>query len=124
VLLVACLHFVPAADDPAGIVSRYRAAMTAGGYVGLSHFTGDGRQTGDSTKSMQWYQQTTTPVVTRSAAELREILTGMELVEPGLVWTPQWRPDSVDAPLEKVEDSAMYAAIGRVAEQHGHRDGA
>jgi hypothetical protein len=111
-LLMACLHFVP--EDPADIVARYRDAMGAGGYIALSHFTLDGSPSGDAAKAVQWYQQTTTPVVPRTAAELHAILTGVELVDPGLVWTPQWRPDGGDPPLTNVADAGAYAAVGRV----------
>jgi SAM-dependent methyltransferase len=116
VLFVACLHFVP--DDAATIVARYRNAMNAGGYLALSHFTLDGHTTGDAAKAVQWYQQTTTPVVPRTAAELHAILAGAELVHPGLVWTPLWRPDGADPALENVADSGAYAAVGHVS---GHR---
>jgi S-adenosyl methyltransferase len=41
VLLLAILHFLPAADDPAGIVGALARALAAGSYLVLSHLTAD-----------------------------------------------------------------------------------
>lgn len=38
-LLVSILHFIPDADNPARIVAGYRAALTGGGYLAISHFS-------------------------------------------------------------------------------------
>jgi hypothetical protein len=115
VLMVAILHFIPESDDPATIVRRYREALTGGGFLAVSHFTAEGDQRADVEGSKVLYQQTTTPVVTRSAGELTEILAGTELIAPGLVWTPRWRPDGGDPPLAHVADSAIYAGVARIA---------
>jgi SAM-dependent methyltransferase len=113
-LMVAILHFVPGSDDPAGIVRRYRAALRGGGYLALSHFTADGDQRGNVEDSKQWYQQTATPVLTRTADQIRTILDNAELVPPGLVWTPDWRAEPGDLIPEPIEDAALYAAVARL----------
>src|SRR6266540_2617496 len=41
VLLVAVLHFITEAEDPAGIVAWLREAMAPGSYLVISHATGD-----------------------------------------------------------------------------------
>src|SRR5262249_34529262 len=41
VLLLAVLHFIPDADDPAGIVAALAAALAPGSYVVVTHLTGD-----------------------------------------------------------------------------------
>jgi S-adenosyl methyltransferase len=38
---------------------------------------------------------------------------GLELVEPGLVWGPQWRPEPGPASAGDPEDSNMYAVVAR-----------
>lgn len=119
-LMVAVLHFLPDGDDPAGIVARYRRALAAGGgYLALSHVTADGRQRGDARGGVEWYRQTTTPLLTRDAEEVRAILAGLELVEPGLVWTPLWRPDEGDHVPDMIEDSGVYAAVGVLGDTPG-----
>jgi SAM-dependent methyltransferase len=113
-LMVAILHFIPESDDPAGIVARYKSALTGGGYLALSHFTADGNQHGNAESSKQWYQQTATPVLTRTADELRAIIGSADLVPPGLVWTPDWRPEEGDLIPDRIEDAALYAAVATI----------
>jgi hypothetical protein len=38
------------------------------------------------------------PYVARSRAQTEQFLAGLDLVEPGVVPIPQWRPDSTDLP--------------------------
>src|SRR6266511_2738859 len=40
-LLVAILHFIRDAEDPAGIIARFRDAMAPDSYLAISHATGD-----------------------------------------------------------------------------------
>jgi hypothetical protein len=41
VLLLAILHFIPDADDPAGIVATLAQALAPGSYLVISHLTSD-----------------------------------------------------------------------------------
>ena len=41
VLLLAILHFLPGADDPAGIVAALARALATGSYLVISHLTAD-----------------------------------------------------------------------------------
>jgi hypothetical protein len=42
------------------------------------------------------------------------LFEGFDLVEPGVVWTPLWRPESSDDPYhDNPELSAAYAGVGR-----------
>jgi hypothetical protein len=113
VLLVAVFHFIADDDEPADIVASYRAAAAAGGWLALSHFTADSRALG-ARRGVDVYRRTSTPVVARSRSEVDALLHGMDLVDPGLVWIPRWRPDGGDPPLARDEDSVIYAAVGRI----------
>ncbi|WP_200848658.1 SAM-dependent methyltransferase, partial [Klebsiella pneumoniae] len=51
----------------------------------------------------------------RTRAELAALLSQVDLVEPGLVWTPQWRPEGTAELLaSEPTRSATYAAVGRI----------
>ena len=41
VILVAVLHFLADADDPAGVVATLAAALAPGSFVAISHLTAD-----------------------------------------------------------------------------------
>jgi hypothetical protein len=107
-LMVAVLHFVPPEADPRWGITRYLDVMAPGSYFVLSHGV-QGREHLDDDP----YQGTTTPGVLRSRADIMALMAGTELVEPGLVWTVQWRPDLDDDYGEHPEDSRVLAGVGR-----------
>jgi hypothetical protein len=114
VLLVAILPYIPDADDPWGIVARLREVMAPGSYVAITHGT-DEAQPDEISQFRQLSRQTGTPITYRSRADVERLFTGFDLVEPGLVWVPQWRPDSPDEVLNPPEASNNYAGVGRKA---------
>jgi SAM-dependent methyltransferase len=112
VLLVAVLHAIPDADDPFGIVARLRAAMAPGSYLVIGHFTDDA-QPDEVSQVQKLARQTTTPVTPRPRVQVGRFFAGFDLVDPGLVWVPQWRPDSPDDVTDRPELSTNYAGVGR-----------
>ena len=110
-LLVAVLHYVPDQDDPYGIVTRLRHALPPGSYVAIAHPTADSRPT-HARAAVRMTQQTATTAWPRPRAEVQRLFTGLELVEPGLVWAPQWRPDPDDE-FPEPERSVNYVGVGR-----------
>jgi SAM-dependent methyltransferase len=96
VLLVAVLHFVADADDPAAIVSAFRDAVAPGSYLIVSHATMDGapaREAARTADAQGVYDQATAPLIMRDPPQVSELLAGFSLVEPGLVHVTDWRPD-------------------------------
>jgi SAM-dependent methyltransferase len=116
VLMVAVLHFVPDADDPAAIIGRYLDAVPAGSHLAVSHWSMDAYPPAKRHKAEQAVERyrdgTQVPFVPRTAAELERLLSRVQLVDPGLVWIPAWRPDK-DSPLD-IDAVEGYAAVGRL----------
>jgi hypothetical protein len=111
-LMVAVLHFIPDSADPYSAIRRYLDAMAPGSYFVLSHGTKDGLEETPSVTNPS-YNRTTTPGVSRTREEVLDLMAGTELVEPGIVWTPLWRPDSPDDVDDQPERSMVYAVVGR-----------
>jgi hypothetical protein len=93
VLLVGLLHLIADEDDPAGIVAGFRDAVAPGSYVAVSHLTGDGQDPDDVAQFVEMFETAREPMVMRSRKRIREFFDGLELVEPGMVDGPDWRPD-------------------------------
>ena len=56
----------------------------------------------------------TNPARARTRAEVAQLFEGFELVEPGLVYTPRWRPEEPDdVLLDQPERSLAFAGVGR-----------
>jgi hypothetical protein len=90
-LLCGILHYIPDAGDPAGLVAAFRDALPAGSYVFIQHLLDaeDPAVAGLQAAMSQGLGE----VRFRTMAEVRGLFAGLELVEPGLVLVPEWRPD-------------------------------
>ena len=111
-LMVAMLHFVTDEADPANIVAQYRKMMPSGSYLAVSHATHEGRPdvAGPHT---ELYRRAGAPLTMRSRREIETLLDGFELVEPGVVFMPLWRPDSPADVDDHPERFTGYAVVGR-----------
>jgi hypothetical protein len=90
-LLVAIVHFITDAENPAGIVAVLRDALPEGSYLALSHGTGDFHPTG----------------------QVSAFFGGFDLVEPGLVQAPLWRPNGKQPRPKDLVKIGIYGGVGR-----------
>ncbi|GAA0523012.1 hypothetical protein Ade02nite_82650 [Paractinoplanes deccanensis] len=112
VLLAGVLHFIPDGDDPAATVAEIRDAVPAGSYLLISHATADG-QPAEVIEAQRLSGRTATEITLRPAAEIEAYFGGFELVEPGLVFIPRWRPDPQDPVDEHPERIGAYAGVAK-----------
>jgi hypothetical protein len=110
VLMAAVLHFVPDSAEPEAAIARYVDVMAPGSYLVLSHAAKVDLQR--SQEGWKLYNDTSTPGGGRTREQVAAFMAGMELVEPGVVWLSEWRPDSLDDAADP-EQSIGYAAVGR-----------
>ena len=113
-LAVAVVPFLNADDDPAGVLARFGGAVPAGSYLAISHGTPEARPAA-AERSMAAYRDTRDPFTMRTRAEILELLSAWELVEPGLVWLPEWHPDWPDEVGRDPSWTQMLCAVGRKA---------
>jgi SAM-dependent methyltransferase len=113
-MIVAVMHFVPDADDPAGIVKTLRDALPAGSYLVLSQASHDGREAEERADAEDVYRRTDSPLFVRGRTDVLRFFDGFTLVEPGLVWVPQWRPDSPDG-TEDAHRAVFLGGVGRLS---------
>ncbi|WP_084497329.1 SAM-dependent methyltransferase [Nocardia amamiensis] len=100
-----CLGFVAEfIADPRTVVAAVSAVLPAGSYVILSHVTSD-VDAKEVTRAAEIYRDHGIEFWPRPRNEIGEILSGCELIEPGLVASNKWRPDPE-------VDSAHAARLG------------
>jgi hypothetical protein len=94
VTLLAILHLIPDEDDPYGIVATLMAAIPPGSYLALSHPASDIRAAAvaEMARRVNARLGGSTRGTMRDQADVRRFFDGLELVEPGVVEPPKWRP--------------------------------
>lgn len=117
-LLIAGVMHQIVTVDPIAMIAQYRAVMVPGSHLVLSQATGDQRP--DEANSLKrTYNNGYAPDVQmtlRTRAETLALFEGYELVEPGLVQLPQWRPDELGDPTEDADRFTTYAGVGRLTD--------
>jgi len=110
VLLLAILHFLAAADDPAGIVAALARALAPGSYLVISHLTADLAPGQVGTAVEAYNAAVPGGVIPRSHAEVTALFGGLPLVPPGVVPLTEWRPASATGPAARAD---LYAGVAR-----------
>jgi len=107
VLCVAVLHLVPDAEDPGGIVARFRDGVCAGSYLALSQFASD-----SDAEAMAELRAvaagTAVETYFRPRDAILRFFDGFELVPPGLTDVERWRQEGAAPTRLKIA-----GAVGR-----------
>ncbi|MER6608295.1 SAM-dependent methyltransferase [Streptomyces sp. NPDC000927] len=107
VMLLGILNFVMDTDEARRIVRTLMDAMPSGSYLVLTHPTTELGGEGNEAAMRFWNENATPPITARSRAEFASFLTGLDLVEPGIVSCARWRaePGAVEV--------AQFGAVAR-----------
>ena len=114
-LLIAVMHFIADEDDPWDLAARLLAELPAGSYLALSHLTGD-------FDPAAWqgvaavYRRSGITMQVRPLAAVERFFTGLDLLDPGVVSLPRWRPDPIDIgqPGQSADAAvSVYGGLGR-----------
>jgi SAM-dependent methyltransferase len=114
-LLVAVLHVIGDADDPWQAVATLRDALAPGSYLVLCHATSESKPAVAQVIEKLYTRGVTTGSRIRSRAEILRFFDGFNLVDPGLVYMPQWRPDSPDDVPDDPSELWALAGVGRTS---------
>jgi O-methyltransferase involved in polyketide biosynthesis len=93
VLLLSVLHFISLDEDAPEMIARFRERMAPGSHLAVSVGTSDGADPDMLAEATQTYAGARMPFTLRSRAQILELFDGFDLVEPGLVILPEWRPE-------------------------------
>jgi hypothetical protein len=111
-LAVAVLHFLPDGVDPYEVLAAYRQALPAGSYFALSHLTRDvGSDQVD--QIIRLYAKSQNPITARGKDDIAAMFAGFDLVDPGIVFTPLWHPESPEDVGEHPDRSGAFVGVGR-----------
>ena len=112
IILVAVLHFIQDDDTVDRIVQRLADALPSGSFLAITHTTWDFlapevlaqvRAMTDAGRVDAW---------PRTQGQVQGLFDGFDLIDPGVVPTTQWRPDSATVQYD-LRNVAAWAAVGR-----------
>ena len=112
------LHFIEDRDDPFGICARYKEMLKPGDYIALTHLTWQYVSGPDLERQAHQGRDAYNAMV-NATLNIRDVDSIMwffkdtELVEPGLVPAPDWKPDSANYEPD-LTDKARTFLVGGV----------
>jgi O-methyltransferase involved in polyketide biosynthesis len=119
-VMVGVLYFLGPDDNAHEVVAAYRDLLPSGSYLLSSHLTDDGVMAEDGGREQirEQYRKSSTPFHYRSREEFTRFFDGFELVEPGVVWVPEWHPEEAESKAtQRIAHDPTYtgalAALGR-----------
>lgn len=114
------LHFIEDRDDPFGIVDHYKSLLKPGDYIAITHISEDfqrGRGLEEFCALMARYNEVVSEVATaRPVEKLKQFFAGTEILDPGLVPAPDWKPDlpNYEPDLHDNARTPMVGGVGRL----------
>lgn len=113
VLFIAILHFITDDEHAEAIVGAFRDATPPGSYLAITTATTEGTDPAERAAIEKIYRDTTAPANFRNREQIEQLFAGYEIVDPGLVRVPDWRPDESPASeQEQIGRNWFYAAVG------------
>src|SRR5208282_916062 len=108
VMLLTVMQFVLDDAEASGIVKRLIDACVQGSYVAISHPASDIDAEQHTEMVRRLNESVAEKVALRDRAGVARLFDGLELVEPGVVRAPEWRPDS---DLEAASPAVLWAGV-------------
>ncbi|MEV0613809.1 SAM-dependent methyltransferase [Nonomuraea sp. NPDC050404] len=106
--LLGVIDFLPDTDKARSTVRHLLSAMAPGSHLAISHGL-VGKQLEEGVR--QWNESGGAPMTLRTLEEVTGFFDGLELLEPGVVALPRWRP--VPETLYADHEAVYYAGVGR-----------
>jgi hypothetical protein len=111
VLMVALLHFVSDHEEPFAAVRTVMGAVPSGSYLVLSHASPD-HEAEAIEAARGVYQNASARGPVREPYVIERFFEGLEMVPPGLVPQPWWRPDEEPVTAD-ARRNWLHGGIGR-----------
>lgn len=109
--VVALLHFIPDEDKPYELVRELLDPLVPGSVLILSQGALD-LDDGRMAALAEHYRQAVTPTQFRTREETARFFDGLDLVEPGIVATCDWRMDLELGPVHQLPGTVSAAESG------------
>ena len=110
-MALTVIHYIPDSDAPHQVIAQLMGGLPSGSYLTISDTTRDINTPRVSTAISRLNQHMgPTQLTLRTHEEFTRFFDGLELVDPGVVPLPQWRPDTTEAADTEIP---LLAGMGR-----------
>jgi SAM-dependent methyltransferase len=92
VLLVSVLDYIGDQTDPAEIVAAFRQALAPDSYLVIASIASDGAPPDRLAAMTKAFADAELGITFRATEQLTRLFDGWELLDPGVVSLPEWRP--------------------------------
>ena len=111
-MMLGILGHIGDDDEARSIVRRLLDALPSGSYLTICDGTNDLFEAGVEAQRL-YNESGAVPYRLRSAQQIADFFEGLELVEPGVVSCPRWRPDPVAIGRDLPPEMDQVAGVGR-----------
>ena len=110
IMLLGVIHHLTDHEEAAAVVKRLVDAVASGSYLVVTQTTNQVTGAAMDEAVRQWNEASPTPIVIRTPEQIAGFFDGLELLEPGVVSTTQWRPDPAGPSPSPMDE---FGAVGR-----------
>ena len=110
-MLLGVVNFINDGAEARAIVDTLLDALAPGSFLVLSHPVDDIDRERAHRVAAAWNEKGTPKLTVRTAEEVEALFGGLELLEPGVVSCPLWRPHETE--VGGVRPVAEYCGVGR-----------
>jgi hypothetical protein len=110
-ILLGVLGHIADYDEAKSVAGRLLAGLTPGSYLVVDDGTNVVRGPEHEEAARIWNESAKPPYRLRTPREIAGFFDGLELIEPGVVSCPRWRPDH--SPFESPAEVDVFCAVGR-----------
>ncbi|MEU6713358.1 SAM-dependent methyltransferase [Nonomuraea sp. NPDC046802] len=116
-LMFGILHHLSDEENPGEVLGRLVAPLASGSHVAVSHFHNPGEALPEVSKQARTAEKLFNEHLGtgrwRTREEVLAYFDGLELLEPGLVPLPEWRPDEGDHATPGITYHTFVGGVGR-----------
>ncbi|MEU6021930.1 SAM-dependent methyltransferase [Micromonospora sp. NPDC048871] len=114
-LLFAILHHLSDDEDPKGVAAKLIEALPSGSYVAISHFRDPGERHPEASRKAHEVERVFNESLGtgrwRTDEEILSFVEGLEVLEPGLVPLPEWRPEPDETTADQSDTYHTFIAL-------------
>jgi S-adenosyl methyltransferase len=109
--MLGILPFIGDDDEARAIVGGLMDAVPSGSHLAVAHSTSVATGAAMEEAVRRWNEAGSATYHLRSPERITRLFNGLEILDPGVVTCPRWRPELLDT--DEPRDMDEYCAVGR-----------